>query len=142
MPCKVAPTAGQAISKEIDSKNGVQHVVVAASVEENDGDGIRAICGALEHHAVISLLPLAENAPIPVQLPELFQEPGTWLVPARVGLATDGSEIAKSFRSDTWVGAVAWRIDNAYRGVFEYRLPFHHHCGVNNWTAIAEAKIG
>lgn len=141
MPCTVAPKEGSPISKQLTFRDSLDYVIIAASVEENSGDGIRAAYAAFEYHRALSLWSLEDSHPSPMQLSEISSEKKGWLAPVRAGLLVEGNDVAKTFTDDAWVGAVAWCIPGEHSGVLEYRLPFRSNSSVNNWTAICEARI-
>jgi hypothetical protein len=110
--------------------------VLAIALEEDGGEDVQRLFGAVEHHKNLSVWP---SGAIDVEPQSLASVPFTdeWRLPREVDLLVDGLAASSSCRSDKWIGAVCWLMPGNETGMLAgYRLPFLAEDGRNDWTAI------
>jgi hypothetical protein len=122
----------------VPSEAAPKWVALAIALEQDGGDDIQRLFGAVEHHRALSVWAPETSDIEPMPLNAL-PETDSWNVPREVELSVQGCSASAGCPSDKWVGAVCWWMrgrDGGRRSRF--RLPFLAADGRNDWTAIVE----
>ena len=113
-------------------------VVLAIALEDDGGEDVQRVFGAVEHHAMMSVWATDQPEVDPLALSAIPEEPG-WFPPRPVNVLLEGRPAAATCRSDKWIGAVCWTMrgrERPERG--RYRLPFLAENRKNDWTALVD----
>lgn len=112
--------------------------VLAVGLEDDGGQDVQRVFGALEHTQMLSLWAPDDQEVEPLSLASIPTKP-EWVSPRPVQLLFEGQPFAATCRSDKWIGAVCWMIEGREVGARSlFRLPFLSEDRRNDWTAIVD----
>jgi hypothetical protein len=140
-PADTLPDVAEVPSGAIDAVTPFRYIALAVALEEDGGEDVQRIYGALEHHRMLSVWSLERQEPDPFTLAALPDTPA-WAMPVAIQLLIDGVSAGESCRSDKFIGAVCWAMaPRTDEPVFPYRpsvyrLPFLAPNRKNDWTAL------
>lgn len=138
-PCEVKPEGGVLLGPEAVLPLGGALVVLAVGIEEDTGDGLRAIYGALEDAASLRLWAADADMPAPLALTEL---PGALGAATRVHLVSGDLDARDLCRGDDYVGAAMIRLPAESCRARTERLHLVGPDRRNDWTALVRARLG
>jgi hypothetical protein len=123
---------------ELGTAGSAKWVVLAIALEQDGGEDVQRLFGAIEHHDSISVWAPESGDIEPVTLGAL-PETAEWATPRPVHVSLGGRSAADGCSSDKWIGAVIfWLRGHRAPQSGRFRLPFLAADGRNDWTAIAE----
>jgi hypothetical protein len=127
-----------ACSVRVPNGQSLRWAALAIALEEDGGEDVQRIFGAVEHHQRLSVL-----TPDPADVePHTFASLPVaveWSLPREVDVLLDGMALSGTCRSDKWIGAVCWLMTASAR--CRYRLPFLAPNERNDWTAVVEIAV-
>ena len=135
-PSSCFPVMPTHIGVQVQHSAPISFAVVACALEEDGGEDVQSVYGALEHHRQLEVWPTADSSPTPLHVAELYDTPAEWRYPRRVNLMVEGRDIATACRSDKWVGCAAWAFQGSPQQKAEFRAPFQSPCKRNDWVAL------
>ncbi len=113
-------------------------IVLAVGLEDDGGEDVQRVFGALEHHRMLSVWASDDDEVEPHALASIPAKP-EWLAPRPVQVLSEGQPFAATCRSDKWIGAVCWMLEGRERGQHSlFRIPFLSEDRRNDWTAIVD----
>lgn len=122
------------VSREVD----LHFVVLVCALEEDFGEDVRRLYGALEHPADLSVFASAQNDVAPVTLAEVARAGYPSEQVTAVDVLDAGVAVSTRCADDTWVGAALIRLSMRGKPAPSlYRLPFRSADRKNDWTAFA-----
>ena len=134
-PTEVRPDRVELPSVVIQSEAPPNFLFLAIMLEEDGGEDVQRLYGAVEHQSMLSVWALeqaeVDPAPLTVATSGAFQSP------TRVDLLIEGQPVANTCKSDKWIGAVCFALaarNPAARSL--YRFPFLAPNRKNDWTLI------
>jgi hypothetical protein len=135
-PKSYLPEIADPIGRSVRSTIPVEIVIVTLAVEENSGNGLGALHGALELCDAIQLCPASDDGSEAVAIPQIYGDP-QWVSPRRVHVLFNGIEASTMCKNDTWVGAAAWRVPAPERCRSSlFRAPLGRISQDNQWVAV------
>ena len=116
-------------------------VVIAVALEEDNGDGVQRIYGALERAAQLSLSALVGHDADPQSLTEIIAKPDAWRQARRSIVLVDGVPLSHGLVGDKWVAVAALCVARN-NGTRKHRVHLVSEDRRNDWTAIIATKVG
>jgi hypothetical protein len=131
---RVLPACGV----HLPARSQPRWVMLAVALEEDGGEDVQRIFGALERHATVSVWAPEASDPDPVPVTSIPVQ-ADWFLPRPVEVLLEGAHAGRSCQSDKWVGAVCWAMTGAPSpALVRYRLPFLAEDRRNDWTAVID----
>ena len=138
-PKRFAAAKKPRIAKEVSSGTGqVRFVVLTIALEEDGGDDVARLYGALERPARLKLF--ASDDP-GVDVLSLSQLDDTWNQTRPAHLLVDGDDVSRGCKSDKWIGCVALSFAPTEPATWRNRrLNFLSPDERNDWTLFARTR--
>ncbi len=141
LPCVVAldePVGNMSARLESDER----FVVLALALEEDSGDGLRRLYGALEDPSRLRLWTASDAVPNPSELERWSPEGILAPQAVRVELLIDESEPAQLADPDDYLSASAFTVPVPRQRYDEiWRLSFEDRDRTNQWTATLRFRL-
>jgi hypothetical protein len=118
--------------------NADRFVVLLAALEEDGGEDIQRVYGALESSTSLHLWSHDHAVAEPTTL-SLLGEQGAWGMPRRCELEDDTGPFSSSCKSDKWVGASAWVTKGSHPRL-DLRFHVRSEDRRNDWTVLLNAS--
>ncbi len=138
-PSKVEPLAAAKLGARLVSQaDDLRFVVLVCALEEDFGNDVRHVYGALEHPDDLAVFVSAHREVSPVALAEVASAAYALDQATSVDVLESGVAMSSRCTDDTWVGANLLQLSSrAVSSSSLYRLPFRTADRKNDWTAFA-----
>jgi hypothetical protein len=128
-------------SVHIPDGRSLRWAALAIALEEDGGEDVQRVFGAVEHHQSLSVL-TADPADVEPRTFASLPAAVEWSLPREVDVLIDGQALSGTCHSDKWIGAVCWLLLPSERTRrTRFRLPFLAPNGRNDWTAVVEIGV-
>ena len=135
-PTEVKPDHAELPAVVIQSETAPCFLFLAIMLEEDGGQDVQRLYGAVEHQSMLSAWAIERTEVDPATLATIVTTP-SFQAPTRVDLLLEGQPVANTCKSDKWIGAVCFALvarSPAARSL--YRFPFLAPNRKNDWTLI------
>lgn len=122
------------LSRSYSVANAGHFVVLVVALEEDSGEDIQRVYGALESTTSSHVWSHEHANPSPSSL-ALLADDGSWTMPQRCELEDDTGPFSSSCHRDKWVGVSAWVTDVTHPRV-DLRFHVRSEDRKNDWTVL------
>ncbi len=135
-PTEVKPNVTELPAVRVETDLPVRFLMLAIMLEEDGGQDVQRLYGAVEHQALLSVYEAEHSDVDPVSL-GAFSAKATSKAPTRVEMLVEGQPASSACKSDKWIGAVGVVLESRALPAYSlYRLPYLAPDRKNDWTLI------
>jgi len=120
---------------------GERLLVLAFSLEENNGDGVAAVYAALENPAQLLIYSASDSVPSPLSLEDWAKAECRAPSATAVEVLLAGNALESIVASDQFIAACAFSAAAHARCDEAWRLPFVARDQRNDWTLLARLRV-